>query len=232
MSVHTLHWQGGWARIGPWRSQAVVAQVTVGAATPPTPQVVARCLELLRGSGYSAAVTSALTPADSLPFVDAGFAVRERLHLLAHDLEELPPTSVGTRRAWRRDRAAVLDVDGRAFDSFWKLDGRALDDARRATPVSRFRVVARRGVDGIQGYAITGHAARHGYLQRVATHPDARRQGIGRGLVADSLRWLQRHGCDRVLVNTQLDNASALALYDACGFRRMPVGLCVLGRSL
>lgn len=232
MNVHTLHWQGGWARIGPWRSQAVVAQVTVGAATPPTPQVVERCLELLRASGYSTAVTSALTPADSLPFVDAGFAVRERLHLLSHDLQSLPVTSGATRRARRRDRSAVLEVDQLAFDSFWRLDGRALDDARRATPVSRFRVAGPRRGAMIDGYAITGRAGQHGYLQRVAAHPQVRRRGIGRRLVVDSLAWLRSHGARRVLVNTQLENTAALALYDACGFRRMPVGLCVLGRSL
>jgi len=33
-------------------------------------------------------------------------------------------------------------------------------------------------------------------------------------------------------VNTQLDNDAALALYESSGFRRLPVGLCVLGRTL
>jgi hypothetical protein len=33
-------------------------------------------------------------------------------------------------------------------------------------------------------------------------------------------------------VNTQDDNARALRLYERAGFRRLPVGLCVLGRDL
>jgi hypothetical protein len=33
-------------------------------------------------------------------------------------------------------------------------------------------------------------------------------------------------------VNTQWDNEVALALYQSCGFRRLPVGLSVLGRTL
>jgi ribosomal protein S18 acetylase RimI-like enzyme len=85
---------------------------------------------------------------------------------------------------------------------------------------------------GPAAYAITGRAGRQGYLQRVAVHPDGRRSGWGRSLVVDALRWLRRHDARRALVNTQWTNDAALALYESCGFRRMPVGLCVLDRSL
>jgi hypothetical protein len=51
-------------------------------------------------------------------------------------------------------------------------------------------------------------------------------------LVADALTWLRRHSVRRTVVNTQLANESALALYEACGFERLPVGLNVLGRDL
>ena len=51
-------------------------------------------------------------------------------------------------------------------------------------------------------------------------------------MVADGLRWLRRHAVAQALVNTQLDNAGALAMYQSCGFRELPAGLCVLGRSL
>jgi hypothetical protein len=50
--------------------------------------------------------------------------------------------------------------------------------------------------------------------------------------VIDALIWLRRHDKRRALVNTQWENHGALALYEACGFRRLPVGLCVLDRSL
>ena len=51
-------------------------------------------------------------------------------------------------------------------------------------------------------------------------------------LIADALWWLRRRAVDRALVNTQLENTVALSLYESCGFRRLPVGLCVLGRTL
>ena len=169
------------------------------------------------------------TPADALPFVDAGFTVRERLHLLAHDMTDVPRPARSTRRARTADRTAVLELDQSAFDEFWRLDDAGLEDALRATPVSRFRVA---GDTRITAYAVSGRSGNQGYLQRLAVAPDARREGWGRVVVADGLRWLGRHGVRRTLVNTQLDNTSALALYEACGFRRLAVGLCVLGRPL
>ena len=56
-----------------------------------------------------------------------------------------------------------------------------------------------RGDPRVSAYAITGRAGEYGYLQRVAVHPDARRRGWGRALVADALLWLWEHGTARVL---------------------------------
>jgi ribosomal protein S18 acetylase RimI-like enzyme len=233
MTDDTLRWRGGWARLGSWRGRADVAYLSVGADRPPTPEIVDRCLGMLRGRGYSAVVTSALASADALPFLDAGFSVRERLHLLAHPMVDLDPPPHSTRRAHRRDRDAVLALDRHSFDGFWRLDASGLRNAIEATPASRFRVAGhRRGAGTLAAYAVTGRAGPHGYLQRVAVHPDHRRHGYGRAVVLDGLRWLQRRGATRALVNTQRDNVAALALYHSCGFHELPAGLCVMGRSL
>lgn len=230
MTTHTLRWRGGWARAVPWRGQPHVALLTLGTMPPPTAGVVERCLARLRAEGYTSVVTGALNPADSMAFVDAGFAARERLHLLAHDMRTLPPIAGLTRRARHSDHPALLALDATAFDDFWHLDERGLLDALRATPATRFRVGE---ADGrLVAYAISGRAGTHGYLQRVAVHPEARGRGWGRELVADALHWLARHGVTRTLVNTQLDNEDALQLYAGCGFKQLPVGLCVFGRSL
>jgi ribosomal protein S18 acetylase RimI-like enzyme len=229
----TLRFRGGWARVGAWRGRSDVAHLVLGTQVPVSEEAVHDCLARLRSAGYAAVVTSALAPADSLPFVDAGFDVRERLHLLEHDLRAVPrldPAAPPLRRAWRSDRPAVLTLDARAFDLEWRLEPPGLRDALRATPAVRFRIGA--GHDSVAAYAITGRAGRQGYLQRIAVDPSARRRGWGRTLVLDALRWLRRRDTRRALVNTQLDNDAALALYLSCGFRRLPLGLCVLGRSL
>ncbi|MGZ6964348.1 MAG: hypothetical protein ACXVKA_09025, partial [Acidimicrobiia bacterium] len=133
MTDETLRWRGGWARLGSWRGRADVAYLSVGAERPPTPEIVDRCLKLLRVRGYSAVVTSALAAADALPFLDAGFSVREQLHLLAHAMGDLPEPSRATRRARKGDRRAVLELDHLSFDGFWRLDADGLTNAIDAT---------------------------------------------------------------------------------------------------
>jgi ribosomal protein S18 acetylase RimI-like enzyme len=88
------------------------------------------------------------------------------------------------------------------------------------------------GATGIAGYAITGRAGGHGFLQRLAVHPTWQRRGVGRALVIDGLAWLERRGVERVVVNTQLENRKALALYEGLGFRREPRCLSVLSAGV
>jgi len=196
-----------------------------------SPDIPTRCVRELSDRGFAAVVTNALAPADALPFLDAGFAVRERLDLLEHRMRTLPPTHRTIVRMRRADVASVLTIDGLAFDDDWRLDSAGLADAIGATPVARARIAHTHDRE-VLGYAITGRAGHRGYLQRVAVHPNVRRLGWGRAFVGDALGWLRRHGVQRTVVNTQVGNASAHALYRECGFEPLPVGLCVLGRDL
>ena len=231
MRQQTLQLGHTWARLTPWRGGGGAGQLVVGTESPVTAAGLLECCEQARRSGYRALFTSAVSPSESTPFVAAGFAVHENLHLLRADLHDAPPRPQLTlRRAGRRDRPSVLDLDACSFDDFWRLGPIGLHDALAATPVARFRVGD--GTDGPVAYAITGYAGPHGYLQRVAVHPHARHQGWGRALVADALRWLWNHRVRRVYVNTQVHNAAAVALYESSGFVMEPAGLCVLGREL
>ncbi|AKL74597.1 acetyltransferase [Actinobacteria bacterium IMCC26256] len=240
MKEQTLRWPGGWARIGPWRGSDDIGYLSIGAERPPTAPFVDRCLDSLRRDGYSSVVTSALAPAETLPFADRDFGVRERLHLLEHQMSGIERPRHPVRRAKRSDRAPLLDIDARAFDEFWHIDQVGLEHALRATPSSRFRVCERRGggtligddVSNLVGYAITGRSGLQGYLQRLAVAPEAHRQGWGTALVADGLRWLQRHGVVRTLVNTQIKNEAALELYKRSGFSLLPINLVVMDRTL
>jgi len=188
------------------------------------------CLDRLRARGFTFVVTSALSQDECTGFLRAGFDVQEELELLAHDLSAIPSVRHRLRRPRRSDRPRVLEVDGIAFDAFWRLHQGGLDDALGATPSVRFRVHGRR--DRLDGYVIGGRGAGTGYVQRLAVHPSARGHGLGRSLVADVLRWMRRRGAARALVNTQQTNEAALSLYMACGFRVLPEGLRVLARPL
>lgn len=194
----------------------------------PTVAAVSAALEDLRRNGHEKVLTGALHQHEIGAFVEAGFTVHERLHLLRHDLHDIPaPGSHRLRRAWRGDRPGILEVDALAFDDFWKLDDQGLDDAVKATPTARLRVLGGRG-STVRAYSVTGRAGDRGYIQRLAVHPDQQRRGIGVALVSDALRWLVRRGVHQALVNTQERNTGALALYLHCGFVPEPAGLTVL----
>jgi len=226
-----IHVGGDRFRVLPWQGHGGVALLSpVPGDRPPPAEAIRGCMALLADRGVREVVTGALAQPEVPGFLNAGFAVREHLHLLAHDLRDLPaaPAPMRLRRARPGDRAAVLAVDAAAFDDFWRLDEAGLDDAVQATATSRFRV----GVDPkVIGYLITGRAGTRGYLQRLAVQPGLQRNGLGSALVVDGLRWLRRHGVQRAVVNTQERNAAALAMYEHLGFRRQPDGLSVLTRA-
>lgn len=207
---------------------AYVAPVT---DRPPSAAIVRYACEILALRGYREVLTAALAEPERAGFLAAGFEVRDSLHLLAHDLRDIPTAPPATlRRGRRADRATALGVDHRAFPPFWRLDEGGLHEAMTATPSARFRVAT---LDRhVVGYAVTGRAGHRGYLQRLAVEPGEQGRGLGRALVADSLRWLERRGVTNAVVNTQVENERALRLYQAMGFRLQPSGLEVLGRTI
>lgn len=213
-------------RIGPWRGEPRTAHVAPVIGRPTAPATVTRCLDLLAARGYERIFTSALSVAEQEPFLEAGFTVHERLHLLRHPLDTVPDAPAHRlRRGHRFDLDRVLAIDALAFEPFWRFDRRSIADARSATPTSRFRVS-----DGARptGYAITGRAGPVGYLQRLAVHPDHQGKGIGSALVVDAIRWVRGRGATSLLVNTQEVNTGALRLYEHLGFERQEHGLAVL----
>ena len=134
-------------------------------------------------------------------------------------------------RAGESELTLLADIDCAAFGEPWRLDAAMLADVCDATPAHRARVV--RDGDHLLtrtdpvGFLITGRAGRTGYLQRLAVHPAQQRRGVAAALVADSLVWLRRWRCDRVLVNTHVDNDAALNLFRGFGFVDLPERLRV-----
>lgn len=200
-----------------------------------TSDSVQHLIEMLARRHVEMVVTSAITPPEEIAFAAAGFSLRERLHLLRHDLQSLDqaaprlPGRIRLRRARSSDRSAILATDDAAFDSFWRFDEAGLGEAIDATPSSRVRVAADHEVFG---YAVSGRAGRVGYLQRLAVHPSRTGNGIGATLVVDGLRWMRRRGAHHALVNTQVVNERAYQLYLRLGFVPEPHGLAVLECSL
>lgn len=220
-------------RIGPWRNNPEIGQITpVAGMAPPSPSAIQAAVACLRDRGCREVLTAAVGPYEQPAFERAGFTPREHLHLMGHDLERLEPPVLGSagrpRRAHRSEWDDVVRLDAAAFAAFWHLDEAGLVDALVATPASRLRVVGTPPA----GYAISGRAGNRGYLQRLAVHPDHQRRGIGRALALDGLRWMRRRGAVKAYVNTQVGNDAAVVLYLSLGFQFESGGLVVFGRSL
>lgn len=215
--TETIVGSGDRIRVGPFRGSTDVGAL-VPVATRGTVQesVIIESLDVLRSRGFKRAVTSALGTRECAPFRSLGFNTHHELHLLVRDLIRYPvtqpPPRSALRPARRVDWARVLEIDANAFDGFWRFDEDSIRDALRATPSRRFHLTR---TTPAAGYHITGRAGLNGYLQRLAVDPSQHGQGLGRLLLLDSLAWLQRRSVERVYVNTQLENAKALGLYQA-----------------
>ncbi len=234
-SVDVIRWGRERARTAQWRGNDDVALINpVPNAPLPSAEFLRRCLETLAARGYRRVVTGALSPLEQAGFLAAGFDVEERLHLLGIDLGgpglAVPP-GYPLRRVRSGRHGEVLKVDQAAFPPFWQFDEAGLADALKATPTVRFRkAVAPAGA--IAGYAICGRSAGRGFVQRLAVDPVYQRSGTGRRLLLDGLAWMRRRGVARAVVNTQVGNAAALALYVKIGFEEEPIGLSVLSAGL
>jgi len=218
-------------RVGPWHADPETAYL---ALTPSTSRVredgLRACVEQLARSGYRSIITSALHVDETGPFLRCGFEEFDRLCVLSVELsgsraDPVVPPGYRMRRARRGDRPVALQVDRRAFPDFWQLDETTLGDAESATPSVRFRVID--APDGVAAYAITGRSGNQAFLQRLATDPDHQGRGLATALCVDAMVWAHRR-CRRLLVNTQVDNERALALYRHLGFQTTPSDLVVL----
>src|SRR5580704_7772539 len=141
-SADVIRWGRERVRTGLWRGDRDVAFLApVPDAPLPSADFLKRCLTTLADRGFSRVVTAALSPLEQGGFLAAGFEITEHLHLLACDLDDLPPTSAGLRlqRLTWHTRSMVLEVDRAAFAPFWQFDLHGLAEALRATPRTRFR---------------------------------------------------------------------------------------------
>lgn len=72
------------------------------------------------------------------------------------------------------------------------------------------------------GVAVVTHDGRKGWINRLAVHPDFRRQGVAQSLINEAERVLRAQGIRIFAVLIEDWNTASLALFEKAGYTRHP----------
>ncbi len=132
-------------------------------------------------------------------------------------LKVAPISRAGSRPVGPWDLEALTALDESIFEAPYQL---ASGELIELMVTSGHFVLAE--LDGqLAGYACADVLGEAGQIIRLAVHPEARRQGIGRMLLNDALVYIQANQARYAVINTQGSNAASLKLYEDFGFRRV-----------
>src|SRR5262245_48058514 len=93
------------------------------------------------------------------------------------------------------------------------------DDLRRAITQTPAHVLVVEVASRLVGSIIGTFDGWRGNIYRLAVHPDYRRQGIARALVAEIERRLTRQGTKRITALVEKDHPWAMNFWEAVGYR-------------
>lgn len=155
-----------------------------------------------------------------------GYARGEVLYVLTEQtLRDRPPPVVAPGFVIRspegpHEAGAISDVHAAGFGSTWTeeayrkvMASPGYDPQREllaVAPDGRFAGFCVIWFDQVNGI---------GLFEPVATHPDFRRMGVGRALLAEGMARMRDAGMTRAIVTHEAGNPAAAALYAQAGFR-------------
>lgn len=101
-------------------------------------------------------------------------------------------------------------------------------DLRRAVDATSSTVLA--ALDGgmLQGSVMVGHDGHRGWIYYLAVGHAARRQGLGRRLMAAAEAWVREQGIPKIMLMVRESNTDVVEFYDRLGYTDQ--GSVVLGR--
>ncbi len=166
----------------------------------------------------------------------AGFERREWIVSLERHprpLADLPPGPACVLPVQPDDLSRLAALDSVIFDPPYQLASGELIELM----VTSGHFMLAEGVDEagqavLLGYACADVLGDTGQIIRLAVHPSAQRQGIGRTLLNHGLAYCHANGARRVTINTQESNKASLRLYEQIGFRRVGGRVPLLVRAL
>jgi ribosomal protein S18 acetylase RimI-like enzyme len=129
---------------------------------------------------------------------------------------EVTDTGVSLRKARPEDTEAILQL--------WQLAGATpsvtdtAGDLQRALACSTAFVLLAETASQLVGSVIGGFDGWRGNLYRLAVHPEYRRRGIARALVAEAERRLADQGARRITALVEKAHDEAVAFWEAARY--------------
>jgi ribosomal protein S18 acetylase RimI-like enzyme len=126
-------------------------------------------------------------------------------------------SAVVLRECRSEDGGAILEL-WRQADATPVVTDNA-DDLRRAVAESRASVLVAEVGGQLVGSVIGTFDGWRGNIYRLAVHPDYRRRGVARALVAEVEKRLGRQGAKRITALVEKDHPLAMRFWEAVGYR-------------
>lgn len=117
------------------------------------------------------------------------------------------------RRAGLADLDALVEIERHSFPRSW---ARAMWEAELVRASSRIDLLVERGA--ILAFCAAQLVLDELHIHSIATHPDRRRAGIARVLLAEVLDTARAERCTLAALEVRRSNAPAIALYTRVGF--------------
>ncbi len=192
---------------------------------------IAATAEELLGIGAPSVISPPLPPPTQQVWRSAGFESEADLSLYRLELDHQVPApdhlvAVGSSD----DLDEATRIDAAAFEPFWRLDRRGLEEAVGATSHADILVIHDQD-GGLCAFAVLGYGIALSYLQRLAVDPPWQGRGMGRSVMRACARKARAAGAQALLLNTQMGNDRARRLYLMEGFEELPGGLELLRKS-
>lgn len=163
--------------------------------------------------------------------IRAGFQRVEWIVTLERHPRPLPgpmESPARTRPIGAYDLNRLIDLDEAVFHAPYQLASGELIELMVTS--GHFMIAELEG--SLVGYVCADVLGDEGQIMRLAVHPAAQRQGIGRKLLNNALAYLDENGARYAIVNTQESNQASLNLYEGFGFRRVGRRVPLLVRDL